>query len=150
MVRSSDWSTQWLYCFTYCLGVTDKRPQRSNVNMMNLLQNSQYFQNIFFFRKASEVLLELVRKRSRDFTIINQEKQDQTNLNLEPHDYRIYYVNIDLRHQYGISVAELQTFLLVKRPQQQGVRRNTYSQATYLDISLENPCMNFKTCCVTF
>ena len=35
---------------------------------------------------------------------------------LEPHDYRIYYVNIDLRHQYGISVTELQTFLLAKRP----------------------------------
>ena len=29
---------------------------------------------------------------------------------MEPHDYRIYYVNIDLRHQYGISVAESQTF----------------------------------------
>ena len=26
------------------------------------------------------------------------------------------YVNIDLRHQYGISVAESQTFLLTKRP----------------------------------
>ena len=24
---------------------------------------------------------------------------------MEPHDYRIYYANIDLRHQYGISVA---------------------------------------------
>ena len=33
-------------------------------------------------------------------------------MHLEPHDYRIYYVNIVLRHQYGISVAELQTFLL--------------------------------------
>jgi len=43
---------------------------------------------------------------------------------LEPHDYRIYYVNIDLRHQYGISVAESQTFLRVKRPQRQGARRN--------------------------
>ena len=31
--------------------------------------------------------------------------------------YRIYYVNIDLRHQYGISTAESQTFLLAKRPQ---------------------------------
>ena len=29
-----------------------------------------------------------------------------TNLYLEPHDYRIYYVNIDSRQQYGISVAE--------------------------------------------
>ena len=26
------------------------------------------------------------------------------------------YVNIDLRQQYGISVAESQTFLLTKRP----------------------------------
>ena len=33
---------------------------------------------------------------------------------MEPHDYRIYYVNIDLRHQYGISVAESQTFLRAK------------------------------------
>ena len=32
------------------------------------------------------------------------------------HDYPIYYVNIDLRHQYGISVAESQMFLLAKRP----------------------------------
>ena len=31
-------------------------------------------------------------------------------------DCRIYCVNIDLRHQYGIPVAESQTFLLAKRP----------------------------------
>ena len=29
---------------------------------------------------------------------------------------RIYYVNIHLCHQYGVSVAESQTFLLAKRP----------------------------------
>ena len=29
---------------------------------------------------------------------------------------RFIYVNIDLRHQCGISVAESQTFLLAKRP----------------------------------
>ena len=29
-----------------------------------------------------------------------------------------------LRHQYGISVAESQTFLLAKRPQRRGARRN--------------------------
>ena len=45
-------------------------------------------------------------------------------MHLEPHDYRIYYVNIDLRHQYGISVAESQTFLLAKRPQRRRARRN--------------------------
>ena len=43
---------------------------------------------------------------------------------LEPHDYWIYYVNIDLRHQYGISAAESQTFLLAKRPQRRRARRN--------------------------
>ena len=46
-----------------------------------------------------------------------EDTQNWTNLYLEPHDYRIYYVNTDLRHQYGISVAESQRFLLAKRPQ---------------------------------
>ena len=31
-----------------------------------------------------------------------------------------------LRHQYGISVAETQTFLLAKRPQRRGARRNGF------------------------
>ena len=43
---------------------------------------------------------------------------------LEPHDYWIYYVNIGLRHQYGISVAESQTFLRAKRPHRRRARRN--------------------------
>ena len=42
--------------------------------------------------------------------------QNRKNWHLEPHYYQIYYVNIDLRHLYGISVAEKQTFLLAKRP----------------------------------
>ena len=56
----------------------------------------------------------------------NQPKDTQnwTNLYLEPHDYRIYYVNIDLRHQYRISVTESETFLHAKRPQRQRARRN--------------------------
>ena len=36
----------------------------------------------------------------------------------------LYYVNIDLRHQYRISVAESQTFLSAKRPQRRRARRN--------------------------
>ena len=54
-----------------------------------------------------------------DTTIYQNRPEDTknwTNLYLEPHDYQIYYVNIDLRHQYGISVAESQTFLWGKRP----------------------------------
>ena len=35
-VRSANWSTEKFHCFSYCLRMTDKRPQRSNVNAMNL------------------------------------------------------------------------------------------------------------------
>ena len=35
-------------------------------------------------------------------------------------------VVVELRNQYGISVAELQTFLLAKRPWRRGARRNGY------------------------
>ena len=37
---------------------------------------------------------------------------------------RFTYVNIDLRHQYGISVTESQMFLLVKGPQRPGARKD--------------------------
>ena len=53
---------------------------------------------------------------------------------LEPYDYRIYYINIDLRHQYGISVAELQMFLRAKRPQREE-QGETDVFASYLYIS---------------
>ena len=43
---------------------------------------------------------------------------------LESHDYPIYYVNIDLRHQYGIFATESQTFLRAKRPKRRRARRN--------------------------
>ena len=66
-----------------------------------------------------------------------------TNLHLEPHDYRIYYVNIDLRHQYGISVAELQTFLLAKHPISGDERRETSAVRRLvigvLSVQLWNP-----------
>ena len=54
------------------------------------------------------------------------------------------YVNIDLRHQYGISVAESQTFLLAKRPSAAMSEENVCrSQATinsyhgFLRVGLE-------------
>ena len=53
-----------------------------------------------------------------------EETQNWTNLYLKPHDCRIYYANINLRHQYGISAAESQTFLRAKRPQRRRARRN--------------------------
>ena len=53
-----------------------------------------------------------------------EETENWANLHFEPHNYRIYYVIIDLRHQCGISVPESQTFLLAKRSQGRGARRN--------------------------
>ena len=61
---------------------------------------------MLFFRKSIRVLPELVSKIT-----LPQSTRRNINLHLESHDYRIYYVNIDLRHQYGISVTESQTFL---------------------------------------
>ena len=39
--------------------------------------------------------------------------------------YWFNYVNIDFRHQYGISITEAQTSLLVKRPKWRGARRDS-------------------------
>ena len=44
-------------------------------------------------------------------------------INVEAHNYRIYYVSIDLRHQYGIFAAETQTFLRAKRSHASGEER---------------------------
>ena len=69
--------------------------------------------------------MELIRRWTQHFTKINHEKHKiEQILHLDPRDYPIYYVNIDLRHQYDISVAESQMFLLTKRPQWQGAVRN--------------------------
>ena len=40
----------------------------------DLLQNSQYSRKIFFFRRSIWVLLELIRSRTQNLTIIYQEK----------------------------------------------------------------------------
>ena len=67
----------------------------------------------------------LVPRKIQNVTIIVQDKQKKgTNLHEEPRDYRINYVNIDLRHQYGIPVADAQTSLLVKHPQRLEERRD--------------------------
>ena len=49
--------------------------QRSNVNVMNLLQNSQYLWNIVFSRSSIWVLLELIRRSTQHFSKIDQEKR---------------------------------------------------------------------------
>ena len=79
--------------------------------------------------EAFEFCLSSFADEHNNFNKINQEKRtiEQIILHLKPHVYQIYYVNIDLhvRHQYGISVSESQMFVLAKRPQQTGTRRNS-------------------------
>ena len=61
--------------FYYCLRITDKRPRRSNVNRMNLLQNCKNCWNIFFSWISIWVLLELVHRWTQHFSKIDQEKR---------------------------------------------------------------------------
>ena len=70
-----------------------------------------------------------------------EDTQNWTNLYLEPYDYRIYYVNIDLRHQYGISAAESQRFLRAKRPQRRRPRRNGCFRRLFLAMTLTKPSL---------
>ena len=97
----------------------DKMPQRSNVNVMNLLQTFNIPRIYSSLEEASEFCLNLFAKDHKTFTIIDQEKHKIKQVlihYLEPHDYGIYYVNIDLHYQYEISVAESQTFFLARHP----------------------------------
>ena len=99
----------------------DKRSQRSNENLMNLLQNSHYLWNIFFFRRNIWVLLQLVCRG------LDQKKHKLKKYlhltHLEPHDNQINHENTDLCHQYGISVIDTQTSLR-KHPNQWGASRD--------------------------
>ena len=64
---------------------------------------------------------ELIRGRTQNFTKNDQEKPkiEQINLHLEPHDYRINYVEyIDLSYQKEIAVTKAQMPLLAKQSQQ--------------------------------
>ena len=45
-------------------------------------------------------------------------------MHVKPQVYQVNHVNIDLRHQYGIYVTETETFLLEKRPERRGMKRN--------------------------
>ena len=98
--------------------MTDKRPQRSNANTMNLPTVNIHgiyssLQEALFW-----VLLELACRRTQNFTKndLEKPKSEQINLHLEPHNYGINYVNIDLSHHNEIAVSNGQIPLLAKQP----------------------------------
>ena len=109
------WSSFIVLAIVYEWQTKDNRPQRSNVNVVNLQQNSQYLWNIVFSKSSIWVLLELICRWTQRFTKIDQEKCKIEQICIwKPMTTGFIMLNIDLRHQYGISVAESQTFLLVK------------------------------------
>ena len=82
LVSRSDWSIQQLYCFTYCLRVTDKRPQRSNVNrvvnVMNVLQNSQYSWNNYYYILLQKKHLSFAGTCSQQNTKLYRDRPGET------------------------------------------------------------------------
>ena len=65
-----------------------------------------------------------VRRWTQHFTEIDQEKRKIEQICIwNPHDYRIYYVNIDFRHQYGISLSRRRSSSR-NVLQRRGARRN--------------------------
>ena len=106
--------------------MTEKRQRatKAKCKCNESITKQSIFVGYIFSRRSIWVLLELVHRWTQHFTKIDQGKQNWTNLLLEPHDYRICYVNIDICHQYVISATESQIFLLGKHPQQWRARRN--------------------------
>ena len=69
------------------------------------------------FRVENSTLMSSFADEHNTLVKLTRRNVKLNNLDVEPHGYRIYCVNINLRHQYGISVAESQTFLRAKLPQ---------------------------------
>ena len=76
---------------------------------------------------------------TQNFTIIEHEEHKlEMYVNLEPHDYKSNYDNIDLHHQYGISVVEAQMSLLQSVPSsgEQG-ETTVFDGLSYSDGSMD-------------
>ena len=89
--------------FSCCLLMTYKRQKvpkiKSEGEESTTIQNSHYWWNIFFFRGSDLSFLQFIHRRTEFFAIIDQERHKLKQiLHLEPHDYQINYVNIDLHH----------------------------------------------------
>ena len=70
LVRSSDWSTYYLYCFNDRQKATKFKCKRDE----SITKQSVFLEYILLSKFFFRVSLELFRKRSQNFTIIDQEK----------------------------------------------------------------------------
>ena len=111
------------YCFSYCLQLTDKRQKATKIKSKcnkSITKQSRFLEYIlleytFEFCKSAfaEKLKTFLKSTRRN---LESKSENQTNSLFELFDYGIDYVTIDIRHQYGISMAEAKTSLLAKRP----------------------------------
>ena len=89
-VRSANWSTEQLHCFSYCLQMTDKRQKAKKVKCKH--EESLTKQSIFVeYSLLQKKHLSFAGARGQINTTLYQngpeDTQNQTNLYLEPHDY---------------------------------------------------------------
>ena len=96
-VRSADWLTEQLHCFSYCLRMTDKRQKATKVKCKH--KESLTKQSIFLeYSLLQRKHLSFAGARRQMNTTLHQSRpedmQNWTNLCSEPHDYWILYVNI--------------------------------------------------------
>ena len=139
-----------LHCFSYGLRMIDKRQKATKVKCKceESLTNQSIFMEYSLLQKKH---LSFAGAPWQMSTTLCQNRlegtHNWTNLNLEPRDYWIYYVNIDFRHQYGISVAESQTLILAKCPQRRGERRNGCFRRLYISsLQILNLHICFHLC----
>ena len=139
-----------LYCFSYSIYIVykwqtkDKTPQSSNVNAMNLSQNSRFSWNVFFSRKTIWNLLEFISIWTQAFTKIDQKKHkiEQICIWSLLMTGLMINININLHYQYSISVADTQTSPLAKCPKRRGARRNSCFRRPRLSVIVADAYIN--------
>ena len=88
-------------------------------------KRGNFLEYILLYRRSIWVLLKLIRRWTQHLTKIDQAKCKIEPISIWKPRNTGFIINIDLHHQYGISVAESQRFLLSKCQKQRGARRNS-------------------------
>ena len=128
-VRSADWSTEQLYCFSYCLRMTDKRQKATKVKCKreeSLIKQSIFLEYTLLQKKRLSFAGACWQMNTTLYQNRPEDTQNWTNLYLKPHDYWICYVNIGLRHQYGVADVPPR----VTSPAAKSEEKRVFSQAT--------------------
>ena len=84
----------------------------STVNAMNQLKKSLFMEYNLRYKKNLSFVAAGLQKNSKLFNNRPGDTLTQTIIYLEPHDYKINFVNIDSYHQYGNLGAILQMSFL--------------------------------------